>query len=103
MKIQWDEILGHNVVSNGRHWNALKLLTGNARELVGHRLTAVDIRFKGETVLVMLKKESPKGPQVAFLEAKDLDDALYVMAAAVRSKTIPWKADKWGSMRSDKK
>jgi hypothetical protein len=60
------------------------------------------MRFKGTSVLVVLKKDTPKGPMVAFLEARNLDDALYVTAAAVKSKTVPWKPDKFRSMRSDK-
>jgi hypothetical protein len=93
---------GFNVVANGRNWNCLRLLTGFGAEREGHKLTAIDIRFKEATILVVLKKDSPKGPQVAFLEAANLDDVLFVVASAVKSKTIPWKPDKFRSMRSDK-
>ena len=93
---------GLNVVANGRNWNCLRLLTGIGQEREGHRLIAIDIRLKGTSVLIVLKKDSPKGPMVAFLEAKNLDDALYVMASAIRSKAVPWKADKYRSMRKDK-
>jgi hypothetical protein len=78
------------------------LLTGLGAERDGHRLTAIDVRFKETTILVILKKDSPNGPMVAFLEAVSLDDVLFVVASAVKSKTIPWKADKFRSMRSDK-
>jgi hypothetical protein len=40
---------------------------------------------------------------VAFLEAENLDDVLYVTAHAIKSKTVPWKPDKFRSMRNDKK
>lgn len=98
-----NERYGLNVVSNGRNWNCLKLLTGLGAERGGHKLVAIDIRFNASTVLVLLKKDSPKGPMVAFMEAANLDDALYVVAAAVKSKTVPWKPDKFRTMRSDKK
>jgi hypothetical protein len=98
----WKTLYGHNVVENGRNWNCLRLLTGLGQTRRGHRLDAINISFKEESVLIILKKSSPKGPQVAFLEAKDLDDALYVMGQAIKSKTVPWKTDKFRSIRSDK-
>ena len=69
----------------------------------GHRLTSINIHWKESTVLIILKKESPKGHQVAFLEARDLDDALFVMAHAIKSKTIRWRVDEWQMRRLDKK
>jgi hypothetical protein len=98
----WKEIYGFNVVSAGRNWNSLRLLTGVGAEKEGHRLAAIDIRFKGDTVLIVLKKDSPKGPMVAFLEAMSLEDVLFVVASAIKSKAVPWKPDKFRSMRSDK-
>lgn len=93
---------GHNVVANGRNWNSLKLLTGMPTGKGGHVLRAVDVRINDDGVLVVLKKDSPKGPMVAFLNAKNLDDALYVVAAGVKAKNLGWKPDKFRSMRSDK-
>lgn len=97
-----NEVYGLNVVANGRNWNSLRLLTGLGMEKTGHRLVAIDIRLKGKTILVVLKKDSPNGPMVAFLEASNLDDVLYVIASAVKAKTVPWKPDKFRTMRSDK-
>lgn len=98
----WKSEYGFNVVANGRNWNALKLLTGLGQERMGHRLTAVNIQLKPNSVLIILKKDSPKGAMIAFLEAKGLDEALWVMASMVKAKRIPWKPDKWRSTRNDK-
>lgn len=94
---------GHNVVANGRNWAAIRLMTGLTVGRSGHILRQVNFHFKDESVLVILKKDSPKGPMVAFLEGKTLDDALYVAAYAIKSRTVPWKDDKWRSTRNDKK
>jgi len=56
----------------GRHWNTLRLLTGLAVGRSGHILTSMQLQFKEETVLIILKKKSPFGDQVAFLEAATL-------------------------------
>jgi len=103
MLTEEDRQYGTNVVANGRNWNALKLLTGLGEGRRGHRLVAIDIRFNAATVTVLLKKDSPKGAMVAFLEARTLDDALWVTAKAVKSKRVPWKPDKYRTMRNDKK
>jgi hypothetical protein len=87
----------------GRHWNTIRLLTGLAVGRSGHQLISMQLQFKEETVLIILKKKSPTGDQVAFLEAATLELVLWVMASAIKSKTVPWKANKWTSMRSDKK
>jgi len=96
------DLYGLNVLANGRNFNAVRLLTGLSAGKSGHTLRQISFQFKDETVLIVMKKDSPKGPKVAFLEAYTLDDALYVAASAIKSKTIPWKDDKWRSMRSDK-
>lgn len=96
------EKYGFNVVANGRNFNAIRLLTGGDDGRLGHRLLQLNFHFKGKTVLVILKKESPMGPQVAFMEAASLDAALWVVAMAIKSKSVPWKADKWGTIRNDK-
>lgn len=98
-----NEEYGHNVVANGRNWNAIRLLTGLANGRSGHTLQQINFHFKDATVLIIMKKDSPRGPKVAFLEANTLDDALWVAATAVKSKKVPWKDDKWRSTRSDKK
>lgn len=86
----------------GTHWNTLRLLTGMAVGRSGHVLTSIRIDVKEDTVLIILKKKTPTGPMVAFLEAANLELVLWVMASAIKSKTVPWKRDKWGSMRNDK-
>lgn len=93
---------GLNVIPNGRNWNVIRLLTGLGEERRGHRLHSIQFNLKGDTVTIILKKDSPKGPQVAFLEAYNLDDALYVMAHHIKAKKLKWMPDKWRTMRSDK-
>jgi hypothetical protein len=97
------QMYGHNVVANGRNWNAVKLLTGTPHGRRGHKLTGITFTIKDDCVLITLKKTTPKGKQVAFITANTLDDALYVMASGIKAKNLRWKADKWGSIRSDKK
>lgn len=98
-KVEWSR----RAMENGHNWNSLRLLFGFGRPIQKHRLTAVNLSIKEDHVLIILKKESPKGPMVAFLPAQDLEDALDVMCKAIKGNTIPWKPDKWVSMRSDKK
>jgi hypothetical protein len=86
----------------GRHWNTIRLLTGLAIGKTGHILESMQLVFKDDTVLIILKKRSPAGRQVAFLEAATLELVLWVMASAIKSKSIPWRANNWTSMRSDK-
>lgn len=87
---------------NGHNWNSLRLLTGDSRTIAGHRLTGVNFKVVEEGVLVTLKKESPKGPMVAFIHANDLDAALEIVAACIKQNAIKWKPDKWATMRNDK-
>lgn len=89
------EEYGLNVLPNGRNWNTIRLLTGKNAGMGGHVLRQVNFHFKGTSILIILKKDSPKGPMVAFLEAETLDDALFVLATAIKAKTIDWRPDKW--------
>lgn len=98
-----NELYGLNVLANGRNLNAIRLLTGLSAGRSGHILRQLNFHINEGTVLIIMKKDSPKGPMVAFLEGATLDDALYVVAAAVKSKTVPWKPDKWRTTRNDKK
>lgn len=88
---------------NGHNWNSIRLLTGCGKVVQKQQLVAIDMRFDVDKVLIILKKDSPKGPMVAFLETSNLDDALDVLARAIKAKAVPWKPDKYRSMRSDKK
>lgn len=90
-----NETYGMNVLANGRNWNFLRLLIGQSGEVKGHQLRQVNFHLMEDGVRIVLKKDSPKGPQVAFLHGTNLDAALFVVAASIKSKTIPWKADKW--------
>jgi len=84
----------------GTHWNTIRLLTGLAVGKSGHILTSMRLDFKEEGVLIILKKKAPEGPMVAFLEAPTLELVLWVMASAIKSKTVPWHKDKWGMRES---
>lgn len=96
------EAYGHNVVANGRNWNVIKLLTGVGATRKGHRLVSISIHFKTDEVLVISKKEGPKGPEVSFLAAPNIDAALYVLASSIKSKQMGWRPDKWRTTRNDK-
>lgn len=80
----------------GTHWNTIRLLTGMAVGKSGHILKSIRLDLKEDTVLIILKKTTPTGPEVAFLEAPTLELVLWVMASAIKSKTVPWKRDKFG-------
>lgn len=97
-----DTEYGLNVVANGRNFNAIRLLTGLGQQRAGHTLKTLSFHFKPDSVLIRLKKDSPKGPMVAFLEAEGLDDALWVAAQYIKAQRVPWKPDKWRSTRNDK-
>lgn len=94
--------LGDICYETGKNWRALVHLVRPRRGNQGHYLREIRLIFKPEKVLVVLKKDGPKGPQVAFLDAGNFDECLWVMAQAVTSKSLNWKEDKWVSMRSDK-
>jgi len=96
-----NEQYGHNVVANGRNFNAIRLLTGGEVGRLGHTLRQINFQFKDKSVLIILKKDSPTGPQVAFMEAPTLDVALWIVASAIKQKKVPWKADKWRTTRID--
>jgi len=96
-----DREYGRNVVANGRNWNYLKLVTRLQGGTKGHYLTEIRFKFTDEDVMVIVKKDSPKGPMVAFTGGPTLDHALYNLAFLVKSKGLRWKADKWRTIRSD--
>lgn len=98
-----NESYGLNVLANGRNFNAIRLLTGLSAGRSGHTLRQINFQFHPDKVLIVMKKDSPNGPMVAFLDAYTLDDALYVVASAIKARTVPWKVDKWSTMRSDRK
>jgi len=68
----------------------------------GHSLTSIKINIKEESVLIILKKNTPQGPRIAFLEAGTMDEALWVMALGITSKTIKWREDEWEIRNIDK-
>lgn len=97
-----NEAYGFNVVANGRNWNYIKLITGHAKRWTSHQLRAIDFKFKAEEVLIVIKKDSPTGPQVAFVSGSNADEALYNLAYGIKSKTLRWRKDKFRTMRTDK-
>lgn len=97
-----NDVYGFNVIANGRNWNSIKLITHNAQLWTEHKLTGINFKFQDNGVYIVVTKESPKGPQVAFVEGNSLDDALFVLAASIKSKTLRWKSDKYRSIRKDK-
>ena len=69
----------------------------------GHYLKEVKIILKKESVLIVLKKDGPKEAQVAFIEAAEFDEAIWVLSQEIKSKRVQWKEDRWRKMRVDKK
>lgn len=95
--------LGDICYETGRRWRSLVHLIRPTSGKMGHRMTEVRLQFKDDTVLLILKKDTPKGPQIAFLEAESFDTALWVLEDAVKAKRVPWKRDRWRTMRIDEK
>ena len=88
----------------GKSLRTLIHLIHHGRVTKGHRLKSFSLQFKEGSVLIVLKKESPKGDQVAFIEAEgSMTAALWCMERAVKSKRVPWKQDKWMKRGLDKK
>lgn len=79
----------------GLNLNALCLIANVPHGRQDHVLKEIKIQFKEEHCLVILKKATPSGGQVAFLQAEDLAWALWAMAHGIKAKTIKWKTDKW--------
>lgn len=97
-----DSRYGYNVVANGRNINYLRLITGFGGSRKDHYLTSIQFKFRKDDILIVMKKDTPKGAMICFLEAATIDDALYNMALHIKRKNLPWKPDKWTSMRIDK-
>jgi len=96
-----DKQYGYHVVANGRNWNYIKLITGHAARWSKHNLKGINFQFLEDRVRIVIKKDSPKGPQVAFLEGSNADEALYNLAYAIKSKTLRWRPDKFRTTRRD--
>ena len=79
----------------------IRQLLYDGKQKKGHKFVSIQITWKVDSVLVILKKDSPKEPKIAFIEAKDIEDALWCMAQAISSKKVAWKTDKWRTMRID--
>ena len=89
--------------SLGLQMQTIRLMVGGQGGKAGHRLKGLNIKFLDDEVLLVVKKDTPKGPMVAFFGAEDLEGAMYNLALAIKAKRIDWKPDKWGSMRNDGK
>lgn len=86
---------GTNFRQTGSNLMALRHLVADGKERRGHKFLEIRLQWKDDSLLVILKKDSPKGPEIAFIEGDTLEEAVYVMAHMVKSKTVPWKQDKW--------
>jgi hypothetical protein len=86
----------------GTNWLALRHLTGLQNGRSGHRLVSIQIQFRDSNTTMILKKDSPKGAEVAFVSGVTLEDAIWVLACEIKAKTLRWRKDEWRSMRSDK-
>lgn len=87
----------------GKHWRTLVHLIRPKSGKAGHYLTEIKIQLKQDRVLIVLKKDSPGGPQVAFVSAEDFDGAIWVLAQEITSKKLRWRVDEWEIRRVDKK
>lgn len=68
-----------------------------AREFVGMTITR-----KTDEWLFVLKAFRGNKPEVCFFAAESLEEGYLMVAWAVLWDLAAWKADKWGTMRSDK-
>lgn len=86
-----------------RNLMTLRHLVNEPQGVNGHRLTSINIQFKETGLLIILKKTAKTVPMVGFIEAANLDDALYVMANEIKSKRVRWRKDEWRMRDLDKK
>ncbi len=86
----------------GLHWRTLVHLTRMGSGKAGHRLTEIRVQLKDEGVLIMLKKKTPKGPEIAFVRADSFDKCVWAMSREIKAKTLKWRVDRFAAMRSDK-
>ena len=99
MSPDWATI-GGNLYGMGLNLAAIRHLTGLPQGKRGHRLTSIRFMFKEESILIILKKDTPKGKMVAFADAETLEGAIWVMAQLIKSKSLKWRTDKWTSPSS---
>lgn len=88
--------------SVGMYINQIMNCTNQAKPTDGHRLTGINIRFTAERVKLILKKDTPKNPKVAYFEAATITYALWMAASALTSKRVPWRDDEWEMRRRSK-
>lgn len=94
---------GHRFNEVGSNMLALRHLISDGETVRGHRFREIRVQWKDDSVLVILKKDSPKGPQIAFLEGIGFEEAIYITASAIKAKSVPWKLDKWKMRNSGQK
>jgi len=83
------------VLRLGQWWSAIRLLTNIPTGKSGHNLTDISFKVREKDVLVVIRKDSPKGRMVAFVDAPSLDLALWRVAQMIEAKQLGWKVDKW--------
>ena len=96
----WQE--GDICYQTGLNWRSLIHLIRPRNGREGHYLTEVKIMFRRDGVLMVLKKDSPTGPKVAFIETEHFDSCVWVLKEHIVSKQVQWKPDKFRSIRNDK-
>lgn len=79
----------------GHQWNAIRHLMAMQHEVAGHRLTAINFKIKPDEILIILRKETPKGNKVSFISASSLDDGLDVLCQLIKNKQLKWKDDRY--------
>lgn len=93
----WQE--GDPCYQTGLHWRSLIYLVRPQKGVAGHFLKEIKIQFKEDKILIILKKDSPKGPMVAFIEARRFGEVVWVMAHLIKSKQLRWRLDEWEMRR----
>jgi len=83
------------VLQLGQWWSAIRHLTNIPTGKSGHNLTDISFKIREKDVLVVIRKDSPKGRMVAFVDAPSLDLALWRVAQMIEAKQLGWKVDKW--------
>lgn len=79
----------------GLYWRSLVHLTGLPGKKSGHRLTSIRLDFIESGIRIILKKQTPKGPKIAFLNCTDFDAALWVMSQSIKAKKLKWREDRY--------
>lgn len=86
----------------GGFWRILEFRTNYGFDRKGHKLISFRIKYREDDVLLILQKDSPQGPRIAFVDGSNVENALAVLTFMVEKKRLEWHEDKYRMREFDK-